>query len=124
MENQPLAITSNHDNRQNFVNSDHGHVLDEAVPQGRRRSLSGSILSKFSFLRASADENQTPTDRAPLSPEFAHGDDRVSPKKSSRAMAVAVQQQKTRRRKGSLRKAALLGRGAQRDKKEVKASPL
>jgi len=39
-------------------------------------------------------------------------------------MAVAVQQQKTRRRKGSLRKAALLGRGAQRDKKEIKTSPL
>jgi hypothetical protein len=39
-------------------------------------------------------------------------------------MAVAVQQQKTRRRKGSLRKAALLGRGAQREKREMKASPL
>lgn len=39
-------------------------------------------------------------------------------------MAVAVQQQKTRRRKGSLRKAALLGRGAQREKKELRASPL
>jgi hypothetical protein len=39
-------------------------------------------------------------------------------------MAVAVQQQKTRRRKGSLRKAALLGRGAQREKKELKPSTL
>lgn len=39
-------------------------------------------------------------------------------------MAVAVQQQKTRRRKGSLRKAALLGRGAQRGNKETKTSPL
>jgi hypothetical protein len=39
-------------------------------------------------------------------------------------MAAVVQQQKTRRRKGSLRKAALLGRGAQREKKEVKPSPL
>jgi hypothetical protein len=124
MENQPLAMTGIHDARQDFVNSVQGHVLDEDVPQGHRRSLSGSILSKLSFLRASVDENQTPADRAPRSPEFAHGDDRVSPKKSSRAMAVAVQQQKTRRRKGSLRKAALLGRGAQRDKKEVKASPL
>jgi len=61
-------------------------------------------------LWASADENQTPTDRALLSPEFAHGDNKVSPKKLSRAMAVAVQQQKTRRRRGR--------------KKEVKASPL
>lgn len=39
-------------------------------------------------------------------------------------MAVAVQQQKTRRRKGSLRKAALLGRGAQREHKEPRTSPL
>ncbi|KAH7343042.1 hypothetical protein BKA65DRAFT_303623 [Rhexocercosporidium sp. MPI-PUGE-AT-0058] len=100
------------------------HPGEEDLPPGHKRSLSGSILSKLSFLRASADDNQTPADRARLSPEFAPGDDRTSPKKSGRAMAVAVQQQKTRRRKGSLRKAALLGRGAQREKKELKASPL
>ncbi|KAL7930536.1 hypothetical protein V8C35DRAFT_312233 [Trichoderma chlorosporum] len=35
-----------------------------------------------------------------------------------RAMAAAVQQQKTRRRRGSLRKVALLGRGAQRDRRD------
>jgi len=86
-----------------------------------RRSVSGSLLSKLSFLRASSDGA---ADRAPLSPEFAPGDDRISSKKTSRAMAAAVQQQKTRRRKGSLRKAALLGRGAQREKREMKASPL
>jgi hypothetical protein len=39
-------------------------------------------------------------------------------------MSVAIQQQRTRKRKGSLRKAALLGRGAQRDKKELEVSPL
>jgi len=93
-------------------------------PSGHRRSVSGSLFSKLSFLRASSDGNQTTADQGPLSPEFTPGDDRTSPKKTSRAMAVAVQQQKTRRRKGSLRKAALLGRGAQREKKEVKASPL
>ncbi len=93
-------------------------------PPGHKRSVSGGLLSKLSFLRASSDANQTPADRAPLSPEFTPGDDRTSPKKTSRAMAVAVQQQKTRRRKGSLRKAALLGRGAQREKKELKGSPL
>ena len=38
-------------------------------------------------------------------------------------MAV-VQQQRTRRRKGSLRKAALLGRGAQREKKDSKPSSI
>jgi Phosphatidylinositol N-acetylglucosaminyltransferase subunit Y len=88
---------------------------------GHRRSVSGSLLSKLSFLRTSSDGNQ---DRDLLSPEFASGDDRTSPKKTSRAMAVAVHQQKTRRRKGSLRKAALLGRGAQRERKEMKTSPL
>lgn len=97
---------------------------EEGLPPGHKRSLSGSILSKLSFLRASADDNQTPADRARLSPEFSPGDDRTLPKKAGRAMAVAVQQQKTRRRKGSLRKAALLGRGAQREKKELKGSPL
>jgi len=49
------------------------------------------------------------------------------PKKAgqgNRAMAVAIQQQKTRRRKGSLRKAALLGRGAQRENRNLKAPTL
>ncbi|KAL2075279.1 hypothetical protein VTL71DRAFT_222 [Oculimacula yallundae] len=96
---------------------------EEDTPAGHKRSLSGSILSKLSFLRASADENHVPADRPGPSSELM-GDDGSPPKKSGRAMAVAVQQQKTRRRKGSLRKAALLGRGAQREKKELKASPL
>jgi Phosphatidylinositol N-acetylglucosaminyltransferase subunit Y len=91
---------------------------------GHRRSVSGSLLSKLSFLRASSDGNNNAIDRTQLSPEFATGEDRTSPKKTSRAMAAAVQQQKTRRRKGSLRKAALLGRGAQRERREMKASPL
>lgn len=37
-----------------------------------------------------------------------------------RASAAIIQQQKTRRRRGSLRKAALLGRGAQRDRRDSK----
>lgn len=89
-----------------------------------KRSVSGSILSKLSFLRSSnSNENQSPSEP---SPEFLPGDDhdRILPKRASRSMAAAVQNQKTRRRRGSLRKAALLGRGAQRDKKEIRASPL
>lgn len=92
----------------------------------RARSLSGSILSKLSFLA-----------RTPPTPEDIPGDDdededeqNPSPqqqrqqqhsKKASRsslAVVVQHQQQKTRRRKGSLRKAALLGRGAQRERRE------
>ncbi|TGO57981.1 hypothetical protein BOTNAR_0190g00030 [Botryotinia narcissicola] len=69
-------------------------------------------MSKLSFLSG------------PRSPESPPRDEPMSPKRStSRAMAVAVQQQKTRRRKGSLRKVALLGRGAQRERKESKAIP-
>ena len=105
-------------------NHDAKHVSNEDSLPGHKRSLSGSILSKLSFLKASSEGNHYSADRPQLSPEFAPGDDRTSPKKPSRAMAVAVQQQKTRRRKGSLRKAALLGRGAQREKKEAKTSPL
>lgn len=120
------TFSSDYDNSMHFADASlgNGHQADAEALPGHRRSLSGSILSKLSFLRASADDNQTPADMDPSSPEYLPGDDRISPKKTSRAMAVAVQQQKTRRRKGSLRKAALLGRGAQREKKELKASPL
>ncbi|KAF4625444.1 hypothetical protein G7Y89_g12722 [Cudoniella acicularis] len=97
---------------------------NEDLPYSHRRSLSGGLLSKLSFLRTSSDDSHPTVDRPSLSPEFTPGDDRIPPKKASRAMAVAVQQQKTRRRKGSLRKAALLGRGAQRDRKEMKTFPL
>jgi hypothetical protein len=93
-------------------------------PTGHKRSLSGSILSKLSFLRAGADETQAAMDHRTPPSEYVEGDDVVLPKKTGRAMAVAVQQQKTRRRKGSLRKAALLGRGAQRETRESKSLPL
>lgn len=88
---------------------------------GHQRTPSAGLLSKLSFLRASAEDNhaQPITDYGLLSPEFTPGDDRALPRKSGRAMAVAVQQSKNRRRKGSLRKAALLGRGAQREKPDV-----
>jgi hypothetical protein len=101
-----------------------GHVTEEDASSGHRRTLSGSILSKLSFLRPNTDDHP---ERASNGSDFLPGDERTSPtspKKSTRAMAVAVQQQKTRRRKGSLRKAALLGRGAQRDKKETKTHAL
>ncbi|KAL3423411.1 hypothetical protein PVAG01_05158 [Phlyctema vagabunda] len=104
------------------------HYPQRPAPPGHKRTVSGSILSKLSFLRASADDNTRSLDhdQSPIGPEFLPGDDQVigSSKKSGRAMAVAIQQQKTRRRKGSLRKAALLGRGAQRDRKEIKPSLL
>lgn len=123
MENKPL--TNRNDSSTAAEPNVIGFTSDGDSPPGHRRSLSGSILSKLSFLRASADDTQDAAETTPPSPEFTPGDDRMtSPKKTSRAMAVAVQQQKTRRRKGSLRKVALLGRGAQRERKEIKSSPL
>ena len=89
---------------------------------GHKRTPSGG-LSKLAILRASAENNVIQAD-TPLSPEQKHSDLAVASKKASRAMAAVVQQQKTRRRKGSLRKAALLGRGAQREKNQLDTSPL
>lgn len=77
-------------------------------------------MSKLSFLRASAENNHTQANHDNQKHEHASN----SPKKKGGAMAVAVQQQKTRRRKGSLRKVALLGRGAEREKRELETSPL
>lgn len=61
---------------------------------------------KPDFMRASADKEPTPRDEAEASATHV------------RALAAVAQQQKTRRRRGSLRKVALLGRGAQRDRRD------
>ncbi|KHN95419.1 uncharacterized protein MAM_06696 [Metarhizium album ARSEF 1941] len=84
----------------------------KATSDHRRASSGSGLLSKFPFLRTSAeiktrldieeDDALTPVATAPL------------------ALAPLAQLQKTRRRRGSLRKAALLGRGAQREKKDTK----
>ncbi|KAI0379918.1 hypothetical protein F5Y04DRAFT_258697 [Hypomontagnella monticulosa] len=82
---------------------------------GRKRSGSGgSILSKFPFLRTSDSRSSLNESRHTNTSQDSSG-------KPPRALAAAMsQQQKTRRRKGSLRKVALLGRGAAREKRELK----
>lgn len=65
-----------------------------------------SPAPKSPFMRASSDKETAPNDEADA--EAIH----------ARALVAAVQQQKTRRRRGSLRKVALLGRGAQRDRRD------
>ncbi|UKZ83661.1 hypothetical protein TrVFT333_011470 [Trichoderma virens FT-333] len=55
---------------------------------------------------------------ASVDQEAARRDEAEASTAHVRAMAAAVQQQKTRRRRGSLRKVALLGRGAQRDRRD------
>ncbi|OJJ49823.1 hypothetical protein ASPZODRAFT_1035913 [Penicilliopsis zonata CBS 506.65] len=105
---------------------------------GHKRSLSGSLLSKLSFLRM--------TQMAPFVPDTnRHGssrddnnddgndDNNNSPALSSgggggsRAMATALQvqqqQRRTRRRRGSLRKTALLGTRLEAREKKLGVGP-
>ncbi|RJE18844.1 hypothetical protein PHISCL_08826, partial [Aspergillus sclerotialis] len=70
---------------------------------GHRRSLSSSFFSRLSFLRMNQPTHVSP-------PLNSDGDDLPSTLSSGRAMSSALQQQRrTRRRRGSLRKTALLG---------------
>ncbi|KAI1003240.1 hypothetical protein K3495_g4964 [Podosphaera aphanis] len=92
---------------------------DRDVPIVHRKGLSASIFSKFYFLKNSGDEQYASTENEVSTTDPVN--DRMFPKITTRAMAAVVQQ-KSRRRKGSLRKTALLGRGAQREKKESKIS--
>lgn len=98
----------------------------------RKRSGSGaSILSRFPFLRTTSESKSNLYDSrtqqySSLSPSSssssAVGHSEYASDRPPRALAAAISisQQKTRRRRGSLRKVALLGRGAARDKRESK----
>ncbi|KAI0167103.1 hypothetical protein GGR52DRAFT_88185 [Hypoxylon sp. FL1284] len=106
MENQPLASAEE---------QSHAAPPPETSVAGRKRSGSGgSILSKFPFLRSSESKSSLNESR--------HTDNPQDPgSRPPRALAAAIsQQQKTRKRKGSLRKVALLGRGAARERRELK----
>lgn len=93
---------------------------------GHRRSLSGSLFSRLSFLRLNQTQvapdhhhhhhhhHHTPDDDA----NDADDDLLTAPLSTGSAMSSALQQQRrTRRRRGSLRKTALLGGRFDRDKK-------
>ncbi|KAL8813402.1 MAG: hypothetical protein Q9223_000199 [Gallowayella weberi] len=79
------------------------------VLTGHKRSISGTLLSKLSFSSPTlvGGESDGPSshlpDTAPTSPR--------SPRATGGAMAATLKQTKTRKRKGSLRKTALLGTG-------------
>ncbi|KAI5461069.1 hypothetical protein BGZ63DRAFT_403969 [Mariannaea sp. PMI_226] len=97
-----------------------GSPTPPTAPSSHRRTTSGSnLLSRFPFMKTSQsakprsnrdEDNSTTTATATAS----------TSKSIARASTAIIEQQKTRRRKGSLRKVALLGRGAQREKKESK----
>ncbi|KAK5701199.1 hypothetical protein LTR17_022816 [Elasticomyces elasticus] len=84
-----------------------------------RRTVSGSILQRLNFLRPSSENARPPSrDKEPTSPKSAKSrksidDDSpiVSPTspKGESAMSFALRPAKSRKRKGSLRKTALLG---------------
>ncbi|KXT10887.1 hypothetical protein AC579_9869 [Pseudocercospora musae] len=94
---------------------------------GHRRTLSGNLLAKFNFLKGVVEDARPPSrdkesqnaqssksPKSSRSGKSVDDDDApgspVSPEKgSSSAMASALKASKTRKRKGSLRKTALLG---------------
>ncbi|KGO42246.1 hypothetical protein PEX1_100190 [Penicillium expansum] len=97
-----------------------------SASSGHKRSFSGSLLSRLSFLRVS-QVAYTSLDRQRLDMDHDGDEDLRSgmPQNtgkggttSSRAMSAALAQHRTRRRRGSLRKTALLGtRLESRDKR-------
>ncbi|KAJ9297355.1 hypothetical protein DTO271G3_4648 [Paecilomyces variotii] len=91
---------------------------------GHRRSLSGSLLAKLSFLRMSQTTDTSSGKDADIEGDDADGS-LPTPRPKGRALATAIQQQRrTRRRKGSLRKTALLGtRFESREKRLNNISP-
>lgn len=112
----------------------------------RSPSSSASLFSKFSFSRSQASDHPKHQPNLQghysLSPRETDGHETRGhlPPPSSEiiippplesaiprqptSIATALQQQKTRRRRGSLRKVALLGRGAQRERREASRANL
>lgn len=102
----------------------------------RRASSGGGLFSKFSFTRSgTASDQQKPHRQEALSPHGQPEPGNLSIESATTpivapiprqpiSIASALQQQKTRRRRGSLRKVALLGRGAQRERREAHRATL
>ncbi|ODM16850.1 hypothetical protein SI65_07815 [Aspergillus cristatus] len=124
-----LSMNSNNDNdgtNNNGSNNTNGErtgrtrsASTSTSNSNHRRSMSGSLLSKLSFLRTTNQATVASPEQPDQSIPNGRGYDDKSNDVSSggmsnlrggKAMASALQQQRrTRRRKGSLRKTALLG---------------
>ncbi|GFF23108.1 uncharacterized protein C227.19c [Aspergillus udagawae] len=99
-----------------------GRARSGSTSNGHKRSSSGSLLSKFSFLRMNTGTHQT-TERSHPGGDKHDAEEFNSGLQGGRAMSSALQQRRTRRRRGSLRKTALLGtRFDHRDKKTTRAT--
>ena len=91
---------------------------------GHRRSLSGS-LTAFLFQRSSSQSQTQGSGQANNDLSSITPTEEDAPQRPRSAMAMAVQQKGIRRRKGSLRKTALLGTGKLRaEGKERRGSQL
>ncbi|KAF2799554.1 hypothetical protein K505DRAFT_332473 [Melanomma pulvis-pyrius CBS 109.77] len=94
--------------RQHDESSDqHVKKADKEGSQGgHRRSLSGSILGSLQFLRSSMES----TPGSPPKREADGGHDGDESSKPGLSIATALRQSQGRKRKGSLRKTAILGK--------------
>ncbi|KAK6075304.1 hypothetical protein SCUP234_07750 [Seiridium cupressi] len=91
-------------------------VVVPSPPQSRKRSGSGGgLLSRFPFMRTSDSKSNLRESR-----HIDIAEEALNRPPRALASLENGQQPKTRRRKGSLRKVALLGRGMQREKRELK----
>lgn len=86
-----------------------GESPNASSPGGHKRSLSGSILSKLSFLRTSSDVQEARSTNSQI--DNAKEEPWKSRSSGGAMAAVLEQQKKTRKRNGSLRKTAMLGTG-------------
>ncbi|PWY77361.1 hypothetical protein BO70DRAFT_363298 [Aspergillus heteromorphus CBS 117.55] len=107
----------------NNTNNDQlsGRVRSGSASSGHKRSSSGSLLSRLSFLRMiQATQNTPERNHSGIEPDDSG--DFGTGLRGGRAMSNAIQQhRRTRRRRGSLRKTALLGtRLDYRDKKPAR----
>ncbi|KAI4221621.1 MAG: hypothetical protein L6R36_006779 [Xanthoria steineri] len=93
-----------------ITNGDRDKPNGNPTSTGHRKSISGALLSKLSFSSPSQDGSDSHGSSTPNLPSPAQTSPR-SPRAAGGAMAAALKQTKTRKRKGSLRKTALLGTG-------------
>ncbi|KAF2271824.1 uncharacterized protein EI97DRAFT_244479 [Westerdykella ornata] len=75
---------------------------------GHKRSISGTLLESLSFLKSSA---MSGTSSSARTDDQEHGVEEISGIRRGSSMTQAVRQTQGRKRKGSLRKTAILGTG-------------
>ena len=87
--------------------SKQGREKNAGAVAGHRKSISGS----FSFFRSNSDHGHSSSSKSGSPTSTARTDQAPPSPRSSGAMAMVAQQKSARKRKGSLRKTALLGTG-------------